>query len=178
VYALSLYLDVLFFKDFLILYIIGYQAMKARCEEAFSVIHDKLPHPSIDTRHFRMILLATGILLIALGLFAGVTLVVAPFGLVSLAPGLTLWLLFPTLSGVGYALVVVSARVAHIKWLTLALSCLLLVLALASAAGLVLSAAAVVHPVTSTLSLWLVLAVAGVFGSISAASYSRSLGQA
>jgi len=116
-----------------------------------------------------MILLATGILLIALGLFAGVTLVVAPFGLVSLAPGLTLWLLFPTLSGVGYALVVVSARVAHIKWLTLAL---------ASAAGLVLSAAAVVQPVTSTHSLWFVLAVAGVFGSISAASYSRSLGQA
>jgi hypothetical protein len=125
-----------------------------------------------------MILLTAGIFLIALGFFAGVTLVAAPFGMVSLEPGLTLWLLFPALSSVGYALVIVSARVAHIKGLTLALSCLLLLLALASATGLVLSAAAVVRPVTSTFPLWFVLAVAGVFGAISAASYSRSPGQA
>jgi hypothetical protein len=125
-----------------------------------------------------MILLATGTLFIALGLFAGVTLVVAPFGLVSLDLGFTIWLLFPTLSSVGYALVIVSAGVAHIKGLTLVLSCLLLVLALASATGLVLSAAAVVHPVASTLSLWFVLAVAGLPGAIGAASYNRSQGQA
>ena len=121
-----------------------------------------------------MILLATGAFLTLLGLFAGAVLVIAPFGLVSLEPGFALWLFFPMLSVMGYTLVVVGAKAAHIRGLSLVASCLLLALALASAAGLVFSAASVLHPVAGTLSLWFVLVVAGVLGIIGAASYGRS----
>jgi hypothetical protein len=46
----------------------------------------------------------------------------------------------------------------------------LLLLALASAAGVVLSAASVIRPVGSVMPLWYVLVVAGVLGAIGAAS--------
>lgn len=120
-----------------------------------------------------MILLTTGTLFIALGLLAGAFLVIAPFGLVSLEPGLALWILFPGLSIVGYALVIVGAGVPQIRSLSLVASCLLLVLALASAAGLVFSAVSVTPPVTGTATLWFVLVVAGGLGTIGVASHNR-----
>ncbi len=121
-----------------------------------------------------MVLLVAGALLMAMGLFAGSVLVLAPLGLAPWSPDLALWVLFPLFSILGYALFVVGAKAAHIRGLSFAVSCLLLLLAVSSAAGLVLAAASVVHPVGSTLSLWYVLAIAGVLGSVGVASHGNT----
>jgi hypothetical protein len=116
-----------------------------------------------------MLLAVFGAVLLVLGLFAGAALVVAPLGLAAWSTGPVLWLLFPVFSVLGYVLFVIGARNASIRWLSLAASCLLLLLALASAAGLVLGAASVLKPVGSTVSLWYVFIVAGLIGAVGAA---------
>ena len=116
-----------------------------------------------------MMLAVFGAVLLVLGLFAGVALVLAPLGLVAWSTGSVLWLLFPAFSVFGYVLFVIGARNASIRWLSLTASCLLLLLALASAAGLVLDAASVLKPVGSTVSLWYVFIVAGLVGAVGAA---------
>ena len=116
-----------------------------------------------------MMLAVFGAVLLVLGLFAGLALVLAPLGLVAWSTGPLLWLLFPVFSVLGYVLFVIGARNASIRWLSLAASCLLLLLALASAAGLVLDAASVFKPVGSTVSLWYVFIVAGLVGAVGAA---------
>ena len=116
-----------------------------------------------------MMLAVFGAVLLVLGLFAGVALVLAPLGLVAWSTGPVLWLLFPAFSVFGYVLFVIGARNASIRWLSLTASCLLLLLALASAAGLVLDAASVLKPVGSTVSLWYVFIVAGLVGAVGAA---------
>ena len=121
-----------------------------------------------------MVLLIIGVLVIALGLFSGYVLVAAPLGLAPWSPDLALWVLFPLLSIVGYILIAVGAKAAHMRGISFVASCVLLLLATASAAGLVLAAAAVIRAEGSTLSLWYVLAVAGVLGSVGVASYNNS----
>ena len=121
-----------------------------------------------------MILAIVGGALLALGLFAGVVLVLVPLGLAAMDSGATLWVLFPLLSVIGYTLFATGARVGNFRALSFAVSCLLLVLAVASAAGLVLEAAAVIHPSGNTLSLWYVLAVAGLLGTMGAAASSKT----
>ena len=116
-----------------------------------------------------MMLAVFGAVLLVLGLFAGVALVLAPLGLVAWSTGPLLWLLFPVFSVLGYVLFVIGARNASIRWLSLAASCLLLLLALASAAGLVLDAASVLKPAGSPVSLWYVFIVAGLVGAVGAA---------
>ena len=123
-----------------------------------------------------MILPIVGMAFVVLGLFSGSVLVAAPFGLYGLQPSLALWLFFPAFSVLGLLLVMVGARVAHIRRLTLVASCILLALALASAMGLVLSAASIANAALGTSSLWFVLAVAGVLGCVGAASFGRSTG--
>ena len=120
-----------------------------------------------------MVLLIVGAFLLALGLFSGVVLVVAPLGLATWSPGVTLWVLFPLFSIIGYTLFVIGAKTTQIRMLSLGVSCLLLLLALVSAAALVMASASVVEPVDSTLSLWYVLVIAGVLGAIGAASSQR-----
>jgi hypothetical protein len=110
-----------------------------------------------------------------MGLFAGGVLVAAPLGLVAGPVDATLWLLFPLLSVLGFSLFVVGARTAHVRGLSMAVSSALLVLALASAAGLLLRAASLVHVESSSLSLWYVLAVAGILGAVGAASRSHQI---
>jgi hypothetical protein len=58
-----------------------------------------------------------------------------------------------------------------VRGLSIALSALFLLLALAAAAALVLGAAAVVGPIAQTAPLWYVLVVAGVLGIVGSASY-------
>lgn len=120
-----------------------------------------------------MILLVVGVAFVVLGLFSGAMLVAAPFGLLALEPGLSVWFFFPAFSVLGLTLVIVAAKAAHIRLMSLAVSAVLLVLALASAVGLVLAGASVVNAKAGTSSLWFVLVVAGVLGSIGAASYGR-----
>jgi hypothetical protein len=117
-----------------------------------------------------MILLVAGAFLVALGLFSGVVLTLAPLGLAPWSPELVLWVLFPVFSVVGYLLFATAARTAQVRGFTFTVSCLLLLLALAAAAGMVLSAASVIKPVGSMLPLWYVLVVAGLLGSLGAAS--------
>jgi hypothetical protein len=117
-----------------------------------------------------MVLLVAGALVVALGLFSGVVLTLAPLGLAPWSPELVLWVLFPLFSVTGFVLVAMAGRSAQVRSFAFAVSCLLLLLALAAAAGVVLSAASVISPVGSTLSLWYVLAVAGTLGAVGAAS--------
>jgi len=120
-----------------------------------------------------MVILMVGILLLLLGLFSGGVLVVAPLGLAPWSADPVLWVLFPLFCIAGSVLWTIGARGTEWRRATLLVSASLLVLALASAAGLVLGAAAILKPVGSTMPLWYVLAVAGVLGSIGAASSER-----
>jgi len=117
-----------------------------------------------------MILLVVGVTLLVLGLFAGSVLVLAPLGLVPWSAAPLLWVFFPLFSGLGYVLFVIGAKALQIRWLSLVVSCLLLMLALASATALVLDAASVIHPVAGMQSLWFVLVVAGLLGTIGVAA--------
>lgn len=118
-----------------------------------------------------MVLLITGVLLLALGLFAGGVLIAAPLGVASLSPNIALWILFPLLTSIGYVLIVMGGKVAHISKLSFVASCLLVLLALIAATSLVLSAASIL-PITSTSSLWYVLIVAGFLGGMGVGSHS------
>jgi hypothetical protein len=120
-----------------------------------------------------MILLLSGALIAALGLYSGLVLVLAPLNLVPWVASPVLWVFFPLFSLVGYAMVVVAARRTQIRAFTVLVSGLLLLLALGSAAGLVLSAASVLKGVDDMLSLWYVLCVAGLIGGIGAAAFGR-----
>ncbi len=120
-----------------------------------------------------MLLLFAGLFLILLGLFSGGVLVAAPLGLVPWHPGAVLWVLFPAFSITGFVLFAIGGRSAQVRSGSLAVSALLLVLALASAAGLVLQAADVLGANGSSLSLWYVMLVAGVIGVVGAASLGR-----
>ena len=117
-----------------------------------------------------MVLLVAGALVVALGLFSGIVLTLAPLGLAPWSPELVLWVLFPLFSVVGFLLVAMAGKTTQVRGFTFAVSCLLLLLALASAAGVVLSAASVIRPVGSVMPLWYVLVVAGVLGAVGAAS--------
>ena len=117
-----------------------------------------------------MVLLVAGAFVVALGLFSGIVLTLAPLGLAPWSPELVLWVLFPVFSVVGFLLVAMAGKTTQVRGFTFAVSCLLLLLALASAAGVVLSAASVIRPVGSVMPLWYVLLVAGVLGAVGAAS--------
>lgn len=121
-----------------------------------------------------MILLIFGAVLAALGLFSGAVLVAVPLGLVAWEAGAMLWILFPLFSLTGYALMAAGAREARLRGPTLAISAVLLLLAIASAIGIVLNAAAVVSIAGGTLALWYVLIVAGSLGAIGIGSYGRA----
>jgi hypothetical protein len=119
-------------------------------------------------------LLLAGVLLLALGLLSGAALVLASFGILAAVPGFTLWVTFPLLCLAGFALVAVQAKPVLVRVVSLVSSGLLLVLALASIAALVLGAAALVPAPASSASLWFVLVVGGLLGSVGAASFGRA----
>jgi hypothetical protein len=118
-------------------------------------------------------LLVAGVSLVLLGLVCGVALVLAALGLTAIVPGFTLWLMFPLLCVAGYLLFAVPAAPRAIRALTIASSAVMLLLAIACVGALVLGAAGIVPQPARTAELWYVLVVAGVLGSIGAASYGR-----
>jgi hypothetical protein len=120
-----------------------------------------------------MVLVMVGAVLVLMGLFSGLTLVAVPLGLVPWSLDFTLPVLFPLFTLVGYALCIVGARSTRIHGLSFGVSCLLLLLALAAAVGLVLAATGITRLAESTWPLWYVLVVAGVLGSIGTASRGR-----
>jgi hypothetical protein len=120
-----------------------------------------------------MILAIVGALLLALGLFSGAALVLAQLGVGALAAGVSLWVMFPLFSVVGYLLFATGARVANFRALSFAVSIALLLLALGCAAALVADATALLALHGGTGALWYVLLIAGVLGATGAASHGR-----
>jgi hypothetical protein len=120
-----------------------------------------------------MVLALVGLLFLALGLFCGVVLLAAPFGWFGLTAGMSMWILFPLFSSIGYFLFAAGARSGQVRTLTMAVSGALLLLASAAGIGIVMDAASVYVAETSVLPLWCVLVVAGLLGSMGAASFNK-----
>jgi hypothetical protein len=124
-----------------------------------------------------MIAIAGG-LLAALGILAGALLVAAPLGLVAAVPGLSLWILFPLLTLVGWFLLVVSDLDPMRGGATRFVAMPLFVIALLAVLGLVAAGAGLVavSGVTGTMSLWYVAVVGGFLGALGTAAYRRKAG--
>jgi hypothetical protein len=120
-----------------------------------------------------MVLALVGLLFLALGLFCGVVLLAAPFGWFGLTAGLMMWILFPLFSSIGYFLFAAGARSGQVRSMTMLVSGLLLLLASAAGVGIVMDAASVYVAMHSVTPLWCVLIVAGILGSMGAASFNR-----
>ena len=116
---------------------------------------------------------AAGLVLLALGLFAGAVLVFAPLGLLGFSAGWTLWVLFPAFTIGGYLLAAMPAADRDIPWLSRIAGGLLLVLALCAAVALVLQGGAIIEPAAGTFSLWYVLAIGLVLGAMGLAAHRR-----
>ncbi len=108
----------------------------------------------------------TGSILLALGLAAGMALVLRPFGLLSASRSpLAAWVLFPAGFAAGSLLLALDAAGAQLGWLWRWCAAAMLCLACASALGLMLLLFGVLEPSHPTLSLWYVLVLAGGFGT-------------
>jgi hypothetical protein len=118
-------------------------------------------------------LLIAGLLLLALGLLSGVVLVLAPFGVLAAQAGYTLWATFPLLCLLGFSMLAMQAQPAQVRVVSVVSSALLLALALASITALVLAAAALIPAPAGAGSLWFVLVIGVLLGSVGAAAYSR-----
>ncbi|QXL84820.1 hypothetical protein [Comamonas sp. NLF-1-9] len=123
-----------------------------------------------------MVLMVFGALVMALGVFCGAVLALAPLGLAPATADMALWALFPLLSITGFVLLAMAGRSGQVRNFTFAAGCVLLALALAAVAGIVLSAMGLFTPVASTAPLWYVLAVAGLLG-IAATAAGHSVQQ-
>jgi hypothetical protein len=120
-----------------------------------------------------MILIAAGALLAGLGLLAAALLVAAPFGWVA-EPGLSLWVLFPVFTLLGYCLLVVGGRDPAARLSTRALALPLLLLAAVAAVGLVVGGAGLLTLHGSSVPLWYVLVLGGVIGAVGSAVSRRA----
>jgi hypothetical protein len=105
-----------------------------------------------------------GALLLVLGLVSGVFLVLAPFGIGPASPGVSIWILFPGFTIVGYILLAASARLPVISLASRLAGALLLLLAFGAAAALFAIGNALFHPSADALSLWYVMGLGLVFG--------------
>jgi hypothetical protein len=121
-------------------------------------------------------LLAGGILLLVLGVLCGAVLVLAPLGLIDATAGVTLWILFPAFTIVGYLLAAAPVDNEKLPLLARATGIALFALALAAGVALVMQGAALLEPRTGTFSLWYVLVIGLLLGAAGLASH-RSLGK-
>lgn len=118
-------------------------------------------------------LLIAGLFLLGLGLFSGTYLVLVPLGLVGGTAGLTLWILFPAFTIGGYLMAAIPTEKTALPLLSRVTGALLVLLALASAAGLVLQASSVIESRDETFSLWYVLCLGIVLGAAGLASHRK-----
>jgi hypothetical protein len=121
-----------------------------------------------------MIAIAGGLLAL-LGIVSAALLGAASLGLVAIVPGLSLWILFPVLTLLGWWLLVVSDRDPARGFATKVVATPLLVLALLSVLGLVATGAGLVplNGVVGTAPLWYVAVVGGFLGALGTAAYGR-----
>ena len=116
-----------------------------------------------------MIMIAAGALLAGLGLLSAALLVAAPWGWVA-EPGLSLWVLFPLFTLLGFALLVIGGRDPAARISTRALALPLLLLAALSAVGLVVGGAGLLTLHGSSAPLWYVLVLGGLVGAVGSAA--------
>jgi hypothetical protein len=109
-------------------------------------------------------MIAAGALFLLLGLASGALLAAAPFGLLPAQPGPVTWVLFPSLTIVGYLMLVVGARDASVPLITRTAGAALIALAVAATVGLFLAGNSLVQSSGTTLVLWYVLAVGFTLG--------------
>jgi hypothetical protein len=126
------------------------------------------------TRSNAMIAIAGGLLAL-LGIVSAALLGAASLGLVAIVPGLSLWILFPLLTLLGWFLLVVSDVNPARGFATKAVALPLLVLALLCVLGLVATGAGLLplNGVVGTGPLWYVAIVGGFLGALGTAAYGR-----
>lgn len=118
-----------------------------------------------------MLIVITGGVLALLGFLSAVILVTAPMGWMAAKPGLTLWVLFPLFTLVGYGLLAVGSRDPAVRVPTRLLGGGLLLLALLAAIGLMASGAGLLQlHGDSSAPLWYVLVLGGVIGGVGSAT--------
>lgn len=106
-----------------------------------------------------------GVVFALVGLGAGAFLLAGSFGLTPNAPGLSAWVLFPTCAFGGLVLAALGSRTAALPGLLEVAGGALLLLAVAAAIGLLLSAAGYAETRDGSGSLWYLLGVAGLAGA-------------
>jgi hypothetical protein len=116
-----------------------------------------------------------GALLLVLGLVSGVFLVLSPFGVGPVAPGMTNWILFPGFTIVGYILLAASARLPIISLASRLAGALLLLLAFGAAAALFAIGNALYHATNDALSLWYVMGL-GLGLGVTGFALGRAIG--
>lgn len=118
-------------------------------------------------------LLIAGLILLALGLFSGAFLVLIPLGLVNGSAGLTLWILFPAFTIAGYLMAAIPTEKTALPMLSKVTGALLIVLALISAAGLVMQGSSVIEAKGDSFSLWYVLVLGIALGAAGIGAHRR-----
>jgi hypothetical protein len=109
-------------------------------------------------------LLLAGLLLIVLGLISGAALLAAAIGWLTLAPSVTLWVMFPFASALGLLIAALGARTRTLPALLRTTGSVMLLFALAAVAMLVLGSAGLLHAPQETAALWYVFGVGLVVG--------------
>lgn len=108
----------------------------------------------------------SGLLLVAAGTLAGVVLILGPFPDLGFAPRLATWLLFPFGVLAGALLMALGVEREGLAGILHAVGGVLLALAAAAAVFLVLPAFGALGPAGSVASIWFVLIVATVLGTL------------
>jgi hypothetical protein len=118
-------------------------------------------------------LFAAGLVFLALGLLSGALLVLVPLGLTAGAAGITLWVLFPVFTIMGYLMSAASTQGATLPLLSRVTGVLLLVLGLVAGVALVLQGGAIMELRSDPFSLWYVLVLGVILGAVGLASHKR-----
>lgn len=118
-------------------------------------------------------LFIAGLVFLALGFLSGALLVLVPLGLIDGTAGLTLWILFPIFTVMGYLMAAATAEPKMLPMLSRFSGVLLLLLALVAAVALVLQGGAILETRADTFSLWYVLGIGVVLGATGLASFRR-----
>ena len=117
-------------------------------------------------------LFAAGLLILALGIFSGAILLLAPLGLIEATAGLTLWVFFPLFTVGGYLLAASSAPDTNLALLSRVTGAVLLLLALVAGVVLVLQGGSIMEARAGSVSLWYVLVI-GLLGGASGLAAHR-----
>ena len=122
-------------------------------------------------------LFIAGLLILALGLFSGAVILLAPLGLIEATAGMTLWVLFPLFTIGGYLLAASAAPDSSLPMLSRATGAVLLLLALVAGVVLVLQGGSLMEAKGGSVSLWYVLFI-GLLGGASGLAAHRKPQQA